>query len=255
MGYFSTPIAVKPLPGLDAVRISVRASESRVDEWTVLRPDVESVLDGYEDEFNGWRGVGELRVRMGRSGGDVAFYNGDDRALLRLSAPETASFMAHLRSSLYELDPDLVVRLEPRSPPRAEPPPQQQAAPQIAASDLESIRGMLQQVMLAVITLTSDVNRMMQRQAERDAERAALPAPAPQVIQVVQPVAPVVASVAAPLIPQDAEMFIPSMGTSELAGAGLEAKEKSGSGSDLAEAAAALKAAKKRRTTKKKEES
>ena len=111
MGYFPTPIAVKPLPDSDAIRISVRASEARIDEWTILRHDVESVLDGYDDEYTGWRGVGELRVRMGRSGGDVAFYDGDDRALLRLSISEVASFMAHLRACMYELEGS--VRLPP----------------------------------------------------------------------------------------------------------------------------------------------
>ena len=256
MGYFSTPLAVKPLPENDSVRISVRASETRVDEWTILRSDVESVLDGYEDDFFGWRGVGELRVRMGRSGSDIAFYDGDDRALLRLSPSEAASFMAHLRACLYELES----AGSPPAPPRhvagpAAPPVQAGViAPVIASSDIESLRGMLQQVMLAVITLTSDVNRMMQRQAEREAERAALPAPVPHVIQVIQPMAPVAATVEARSAPEDSDMFIPSMGTSELAGAGLEAKEKSGSSSDLAEAAAALKAAKKRRSTKKKED-
>jgi hypothetical protein len=254
MGYFSTPIAVKASVDDDAIRVSVRASETRVDEWTILRGDVRSVLEGYDDDFTGWRGVGELRVRVGRSGGDVAFYDGDDRALLRLGPSEVGSFLAHLRAAYNELPAEMIrgpvpVRLDYLPPlPSASTPV---AAPAVTA-DLEPLRGMMQQVMMAVITLTSDVNRMMQRLAEREAERATAP-PVQQVIQVVQ-AQPVSAPVVTPAAPTESDMFIPSMESSDLSGAGLEAKEKTGSGDELAEAAAALKAAKKRRSTKKKEE-
>jgi len=236
MGYFPTPIAVKPLPDSDAIRISVRASEARIDEWTILRHDVESVLDGYDDEYIGWRGVGELRVRMGRSEGDVAFYDGDDRALLRLSISEVASFMAHLRACMYELEGSV----------RLPPPPSHRSS----SGDLESLRGTMQQIMMAVITLTSDVNRMMRQMAEREAERAVTPA------QVVVMAAPGAAGQAATPIArtvEDGDMFIPTMNPSDLTGASLEATEKSGSSDDLAAASAALKAAKKRRTKKKEE--
>lgn len=114
------------------------------------------------------------------------------------------------------------------------------------------MRGVLQQIMMAVITLTSDVNRMMRQLAEREAERVVqpqvviMPAPAavPQVMQVEVPAARVAG-------PEESEMFIPSMRPSEISGAALEASEKSGDGDELAAAAAALKAAKKRRTKKK----
>lgn len=259
MGYFSTPIAVTALPEADAVRISVRASESRVDEWTVLHADVESVVTGYEDDFTGWRGVGELRVRVGRSGGDVAFYDGDDRALLRLGVSEVSSFLAHLHAALYELGgtpPARVASVKSSAAPVQNV--NTSGASSINAAELESLRGMMQQIMMAVITLTSDVNRMMRQMAEREAERAAAPvmaAPMP-VMLVSAPAAPVVVSapvVAPVVVPEESEMFIPEMRTSDLTGAGLEAKEKAGAGDDLAAAAAALKAAKKRRTKKKEE--
>jgi hypothetical protein len=258
MGYFSTPIAVKPVPAAGAVRISVRASESRVDEWTVLHRDVESVLSGYEEDFFGWRGVGELRVRLGRSGADVAFYSGDDRALLRLSTSEAASFMAHLHAAFYELGGELPFSRHSVKP--TETPSQSLAVPSSTAhvAELESLRGTMQQIMMAVITLTSDVNRMMRQLTERDAERAAAP---PQIVVVAAPTAAapteikavVAPAPEAPRAPEESEMFIPAMRASEITGTGLEAKEKSGAGDDLAAAAAALKAAKKRRVKKKEE--
>jgi len=248
MGYFPTPIAVKPLPDSDAIRISVRASEARIDEWTILRHDVESVLDGYDDEYTGWRGVGELRVRMGRSGGDVAFYDGDDRALLRLSISEVASFMAHLRACMYELEGS--VRLPPPPSHRSAYASTSDSASASASGDFESLRGTMQQIMMAVITLTSDVNRMMRQIAEREAERAAQPA---QVVVMAAPGAAGQAATPVARTVEDGEMFIPTMNPSGLTGASLEATEKSGSSDDLAAASAALKAAKKRRTKKKEE--
>lgn len=255
MAHFSTPLLVRPLPEEDAIRISVRASENRIDEWTVFASDIEEVLAADEDAKD-WRGTGELRVRLFPGGGDVAFYDGDDRVLIRLGAGEIASFLAHLHAAMYELPPVQGIRQKTRKVAAAPIIAVQPEAPRSGGNgnEVEALRGMMQQIMLAVVTLSSDVNKLMGRLIEREAERNAAPPPpppAPPIVQIIQPQAPAAVIMTASVESDEPSIFIPDRVGTDFTGEGMAAKTVSSDGDDIAAAAAALKAAKKRRTKKK----
>lgn len=221
MGHFANPLVVTPRPELNAVRISVRASESRIDEWTVSAADVASVLNW--DNSSGWRGAGELRVLLDRAGGSVSFSNGSgDRAIIRGPESMAYSFLAHLQAAYdalpLEQSPQVVVQSVPAQK-------QQTVAAPVAQEVLTSIQQQVSQnhaeLLQTIATLTAAV------QTALAAPSAPLPVlQSPSVVTTSEPV------------------FIPSVSTT-VEGTGLTADEKTSAADDLAAAAAALKAAKK----------
>lgn len=221
MGHFANPLVVTPRPDLQAVRISVRASESRIDEWTVSAADVASVLNW--DNDSGWRGAGELRVLLDRSGGSVSFRNGSgDRAIIRGPESMAYSFLAHLQAAYDALPPapEEQVVVQTVTAPRTLPPPTP-VGQEVLTSIQQQVSQNHAELLQTIATLTAAVQTAL-----------ATPSAAHPVLQ-----SPGVVTTSEPV-------FIPSVSTT-VEGTGLTADEKTSAADDLAAAAAALKAAKK----------
>lgn len=225
MGHFSNPLVVTAKPEENAVRVSVRASESRIDEWTISAEDVASVLNW--DNSNGWRGAGNLKVLLDRTGGSVSFRNGSgDRAIIRGPESMAYSFLAHLQAA-YDTLP-----LEPV---------ETVSVVRVASSQTRSATESA-----TPEALTAIQQQVAQNHSELLSTIAGLAAAVQTALQTPSAPAPVLQSERVPTI-SDA-VFIPSVSTT-VEGTGLTADEKTSSADDLAAAAAALRAAKKQTTS------
>jgi hypothetical protein len=215
MSHFANPLKVTAMPATWSVRISVRASDTRIDEWSITSSDVQSVLTWPDGA--GWRGNGELRVLLDHTGGSVAFHSpSGDRAIIRGPESMIHSFLAHLQAAYDELPAS--------GPEHLPPPPPMKFFPYSYGSAAPESPGM-QEVLSAIQSLS-------------DAVRTALAAsPAPQ---------PMIQSAGVPTLSES--VFIPSVLTT-VEGTGLTADEKTSEATDLAAAAAALKSAKKKKNT------
>jgi hypothetical protein len=100
MPHFPATFAVKSYPERHTIRVSVRVSETRVDEWWVPGEDLPELLAATN---GGWRGSGSIRVRLRKDMADVALASGDRRTLLRVSVPEGKLLLARLRTAEMEL--------------------------------------------------------------------------------------------------------------------------------------------------------
>jgi hypothetical protein len=249
MSHFSNPLNVKAVPELNAVRVSVRSSEHRIDEWTISALDVESLLTA--PETSDWRGNGEVRVQTNTMGGSVAFHSsGGDRAIIRGPESMVHSFVAHLQAAYAALPPsDITVSRYQSTPTIAVPasaavevstPPTSWAVP--ASVDLSAHAAQLAALfeqstaILGTLTLLSQIVQKLAARADV--------APAP---------VPTVSTGSAVLqepefTPTSDQVFIPSISTS-LSGNGLGAEEKSGAAGDLTAASTALRAAKTKKKT------
>lgn len=215
MSHFANPLKVTAMPATWSVRISVRASDTRIDEWSITASDVQSVLT--RPDGTGWRGDGELRVLLDHTGGSVAFHStSGDRAIIRGPESMIHSFLAHLQAA-YDQLPGSAPEQLPTSPAITK------YFPYSYGSAPSESSGM-QEVLNAIQCLS-------------DAVRTALAAsPAPQ---------PMIQSVGVPTFSES--VFIPSVLTT-VEGTGLVADEKTSGATDLAAAAAALKSVMKKNT-------
>jgi hypothetical protein len=255
MSHFSAPLNVKAVPELNAVRISVRASETRIDEWTISATDVESVLTA--PETADWRGSGEVRVQLSTLGGSVAFHSpGGDRAIIRGPESMVNSFVAHLQAAYAALPPsDITVSryqsasamkvpasaaLVPVETVSGTAPPTSGAVP--APVDLSAHAAQLAALFEQSTAILENLTLLSQIVQKLVARPSVAPAPVPTVSTgsaVLQE---------PEFTPTADQVFIPSISTS-LSGNGLGADEKSGAGGDLTAASTALRAAKKKKTT------
>ena len=228
MGHFANPLQVTAVPSSRSIRVSVRASDTRIDEWTISAADVDSVLSW--DNGTGWRGNGELRVLLDRTGGSVAFHSTTgDRAIIRGPESMVYSFLAHLQAAFDEL-PSVLPEPQPKAAVQVVYTPVP-AAPQASPVSQEILSAIQQQVAQGHAELLTSIQQLA------SVVRTALAtSPAP---------APVLQSSSVPTTSDP--VFIPSVSTA-VEGTGLTADSKTSDAGDLAAAAAALKAAKKNTT-------
>lgn len=102
MPHFSDTFHVKPDLSRGEIRVSVRVSENRVDEWWISAIDVREViaLEGQD----GWRGDGSLKIRFNNGSADVALYDaGGNRTVIRAFSSAVKLFLAQLRACVSEV--------------------------------------------------------------------------------------------------------------------------------------------------------
>jgi hypothetical protein len=221
MGHFAHPLQVTPFPATRSIRISARASDTRIDEWTIPAADVLDVLGWPTDA--GWRGSGQLRVLIDGTGGSVAFVaQSGDRAIIRGPESMAQSFLAHLRAAYEELPSE-----------SGETPYTYVPVPSVAAEGLAALQQQVTQGHNSILTSMQELMNAVQAIARN--QSAPVPQTAPQAPIYTPPVLQGV---------EEASVFIPSVST-DVEGTGLTAEAKTSSADDLAAAAAALKLAKR----------
>jgi len=227
MAHFANPLHVTAMPSSCSVRISVRASETRVDEWSITAADVRSVLEWSSDE--GWRGNGELRVLIERASGSVAFHSSSgDRAIIRGPESMVHSFLAHLQAAHDALPSAAPEAFSGGNHPVTYDTSASTAPATIPAATQEVLAAIQLQVAQSHAELLSTIHQLA---AAVSTALSSAPA-GPPVLQVTS-------------LPTSSEtVFIPSLLTS-VEGSGLAADEKTSEAGDLTAATAALKAAKK----------
>jgi len=102
MAHFPTTFAVKPDMTRGEIRVSIRVSEARIDEWWIPAADVREVLalEGVE----GWRGDGSLRLRFNQSSADIALYDsGGNRTIVRVFSSAAKLLCAQLRAAVADV--------------------------------------------------------------------------------------------------------------------------------------------------------
>jgi hypothetical protein len=102
MPHFSDTFHVKPDLTRGELRVSVRVSEMRIDEWWIPAVDARDVLalEGVE----GWRGHGALKIRFSSGSADVALYDkGGNRTVIRAFSSAVKLFLAQIRAALIDV--------------------------------------------------------------------------------------------------------------------------------------------------------
>jgi hypothetical protein len=237
MSHFPNPFQVTPQAALGSIRISIRASDSRIDEWLIEPEDVLSVLTWTSTE--GWRGGGSLRVMLDQNGGGVAFHSPDGtRSIVRASSGVIDSFLAHLHAA-YEMLPSKPETLMSELPDisRVSKPPSNSINSALADAAEHLIDGINNltlghQLVLARIQQLTDAIQLLQ-------QSIVLSAGAQPHYMAPEPTAPSVGG-------KDAPMYVPSLAAA-IEGTSIPLTEKVSSADDLADAVSALQAVKQQK--------
>ena len=242
MSYFPSPIQVTAQPASCTVRVSVRASESRIDEWSIEAEDVWSVLSWPLKD--GWRGEGNLRILVGRSGGSVAFHAASgDRAIMRASNGIIESFLAHLHAAYTEL-PTLPMEIHENRPGTHRRDDKTKETNDSHNTDNVKESNKIAEALAQLQLQIKQGNEAIFEALRRIEEKQSASSQTEQVIRYGADERQLTDDFSLPPTP----VFVPSLATA-LDGTTLQVDEKTGEADVLTEAAAALKAAKQKTST------